>query len=47
MTDAPRTLPEMLDAAPTGVEFGNVLMGMFSALEKLRDEEEDEEEEAQ
>ena len=41
MTDAPRTLPEMLDAAPTGVEFGNVLMGLFSALEKLRDEEEE------
>lgn len=34
--DAPRTVPEMLDAARTGEEFGAVLMGMFSALDKAR-----------
>lgn len=34
--DAPRTVPEMLDAARTGEEFGQVLMGVFAALDKAR-----------
>ena len=35
----PMTLAEQLDAAETGEEFGQVLMGLFSFLEKARDEE--------
>ena len=35
-----KTLPEALDAAQTGEEFGQVLQGLFSFLEKARDEEE-------
>lgn len=38
MSDDPKTLPEMLDAAESGEEFGAVLMGLFGALERLRDE---------
>ena len=34
-----KTLAEQLDAAETGEEFGQVLMGLFSFLEKSRDEE--------
>ncbi len=29
-----RTLPEALDAAQDGTEFGQVLQGLFSSLEK-------------
>lgn len=36
--DNPKTLPEMLDAAETGEEFGAVLAGLFKALEKARDD---------
>lgn len=36
----PKTLPEMLDDAKTGDEFMGVLNGLFSHLEKCRDEEE-------
>lgn len=36
----PRTLPEMLDAAESGEEFGNVLMRMFATLARERDKEE-------
>lgn len=36
----PKTIPEQLDAAQTGEEFGNVLMGMFASLAKARDEAE-------
>jgi hypothetical protein len=35
----PRTLAEQLDATQSGAEFGNVLMGLFTALEEARDEE--------
>ena len=38
MTD-PRTIPELLDAARDGREFAAVLGGLFTALEKARDEE--------
>lgn len=39
MNDDPKTIPEMLDAAPDGAAFGAVLQGLFSALEKARDED--------
>ena len=32
-----RTLPEALDAAKDGTEFGQVLQGLFSALEEAMD----------
>lgn len=35
----PRTLPEMLDAAKDGQEFGAVLMGFFNAVDKAREDE--------
>lgn len=34
------TLPEALDAAQTGEEFGKILGGLFATLEKFRDKEE-------
>ena len=34
-----RTVAEKLDAAQTGEEFGQVLQGLFGALEKAKDEE--------
>lgn len=34
-----KTLPEALDAAQTGEEFGQVLRGLFVALEQARDQE--------
>ena len=41
--DEPRTLGEMLDAAAAvddqGQAFGAVIQGLFSALEKLSDDE--------
>jgi hypothetical protein len=39
MSDNPKTLPEALDAAQTGEKFGQVLQGLFGALEKAKDEE--------
>lgn len=39
LRDQPRTIPEKLDAAETGAEFGAVLQGLFSALEKAKDDE--------
>ena len=36
----PKTLPEMLDAAATGEEFGAVLGGLFAALDRARQQEE-------
>jgi hypothetical protein len=33
----PRTIPEQLDAAKTGAEFGAVLCGLFAALERAMD----------
>ena len=38
--DEPKTIPEQLDAAQDGEEFGNVLMGLFASLAKARDETE-------
>lgn len=38
MTD-PKTIPEQLDAARNGAEFGAVLGNLFAAVEKARDEE--------
>lgn len=38
--DEPKTIPEKLDAAQTGAEFGDVLMGFFAAVAKARDEAE-------
>lgn len=35
----PKTLAEQLDAAQTGEEFGAVVMGLFGALERLKDDE--------
>lgn len=35
----PRTLPELLDAAETGEQFGAVLMGFFDAVDKARQED--------
>lgn len=37
----PKTVAEQLDAAQNGQEFANVLFGLFSALEKARDEVDD------
>ena len=34
--DDPKTIPEQLDAAETGEEFGRVLSGLFAALDKAR-----------
>lgn len=36
-----KTLPEALDAAQTGEEFGQVLQGLFGFLERAKDEERD------
>lgn len=38
--DKPLTVAEQLDAAQTGEEFGNVILGLFRTLEKARDESE-------
>jgi len=35
----PKTVPEMLDAAQTGEEFGNVILGIFKTLERMQDDE--------
>jgi len=35
----PKTIPERLDAARDGKEFGDVINGLFTALEKAMDEE--------
>lgn len=32
----PKTIPELLDAAENGAQFGEVLGGLFAALEKAR-----------
>lgn len=37
--DAPRTVPEKLDAARDGQEFASVLRGLFSALERAREDD--------
>jgi len=35
----PKTVPEMLDAAETGQQFGQVILGIFKTLERLKDDE--------
>jgi hypothetical protein len=35
----PKTVPEMLDAAETGEQFGQVILGIFKTLERLQDDE--------
>lgn len=35
----PLTVAEKLDAAESGEEFGNVILGLFRTLEKARDDE--------
>lgn len=42
----PKTVAEQLDAARTGEEFGQVVMGLFSTLEKAMDDERDQDEES-
>lgn len=32
-----KTFPEMLDAAPDGEAFGQLIMGMFKTLEQVKD----------
>ena len=38
-----RTLPEALDAARNGAEFGQILQGLFASLEKAIDNEREKE----
>lgn len=38
MAAEPKTVAERLDAARDGEEFGAVLMGLFAALDRARDE---------
>jgi hypothetical protein len=35
----PKTLAEALDATQTGEEFGQVILGLFTTLERLADDE--------
>lgn len=35
----PLTVAEQLDAAESGEEFGNVILGLFRTLDKARDDE--------
>ena len=37
-SDDPKTIPEMLDAAESGEEFGAVLLGLLGALDRMRNE---------
>jgi hypothetical protein len=37
----PRTIPEQLDAAQTGEQFGQVIQGLFGSLERAMDQESD------
>jgi len=36
-TPQPLTIAEQLDAAQTDEEFGQVIMGLFATLEKMKD----------
>lgn len=38
VSDERKTMAEQLDAAETGEEFGQVLMGFFAAFDKSRDD---------
>lgn len=35
----PRTFPEMLDAATSGEEFGDAVLGLFRFLERAREDD--------
>lgn len=37
--DQPMTIAEQLDAAQTGEEFGNVILGLFGHLDQMRSAE--------
>ena len=39
MTDQPRTIPEKLDAAQDGLQFAQVIQGLFAGLEKAMDDD--------
>lgn len=41
MSEPKKTIPEQLDAARNGEEFGRVLMDLFSALDEARAETDD------
>lgn len=41
MSEAKKTIPEQLDAAENGEQFGRVLTGLFAALDKARWEQQD------
>ena len=45
MAENRKTLPEQLDAAKDGQEFGNALMGFFAAMDRARFSDDEEEEE--
>jgi hypothetical protein len=40
MSEEPKTLAERLDAATTGQEFGQVIVGLFDTLEQKMDNDE-------
>ena len=40
MTEPRKTIPEQLDAAKTSEEFALVIMDMFAAMDRARQEEE-------
>ena len=41
MSDKPKTIAEQLDAAENGQQFGAVLQGLFGALEKAMERDDD------
>jgi hypothetical protein len=41
MNNEPKTIAERLDAAPTGHDFGQVLLGLFIDLERRMDDDDE------
>ena len=41
MNNEPKTIAERLDAAPTGYDFGQVLLGLFIDLERRMDDDDE------
>ena len=39
MTESKKTVAEQLDAAQTGEEFGVAVLGLFSTLERMKDDD--------
>lgn len=39
MSQEPKTVAEQLDAAQTGEQFGQVVLGLFATLEQAMDEQ--------